>query len=72
MLHVYIYVGCVHLYMCRYWHASDSPIGLASWLSEKYHAWSDLHEVQGDLNKIFSYDEILDFIMIYWISGEEK
>ncbi|HTL07441.1 MAG TPA: epoxide hydrolase [Chitinophagaceae bacterium] len=45
---------------------SDSPIGLAAWLLEKFHAWSDCG---GDLNNSFSNDELLTNIMIYWLSN---
>ncbi len=45
---------------------SDSPIGLAGWMVEKFRAWSDC---QGDVEKRFSKDELLTHIMIYWVSG---
>ncbi|MBY0013685.1 epoxide hydrolase family protein [Paenibacillus typhae] len=45
---------------------SDSPAGLAGWLIEKFHAWSDCN---GDLRKSFSEDELLTNIMIYWVTN---
>jgi len=45
---------------------SDSPIGLASWVIEKWYGWSD-HD--GDLEKVFTKDELLTNIMIYWVTN---
>ena len=45
---------------------SDSPVGLAGWIIEKYRAWSDCN---GDLRQIFSMDELLTNIMIYWVTN---
>jgi len=45
---------------------SDSPVGLASWIVEKWHGWSD-HD--GDLEKVFSKDELLTNVMIYWVTN---
>ncbi len=45
---------------------SDSPVGLASWIVEKFRAWSDC---QGDLEQSFSKDELLTNIMIYWVTN---
>jgi pimeloyl-ACP methyl ester carboxylesterase len=45
---------------------NDSPAGLAAWITEKFHAWSDC---QGDLESRFSKDELLTNIMIYWVTG---
>lgn len=44
---------------------NDSPVGLASWLIEKFRAWSDC---DGDLERRFSKDEMLTHIMIYWVT----
>jgi microsomal epoxide hydrolase len=41
----------------------DSPIGLAAWLVDKFHAWSDCH---GDIETRFTKDELLTNAMIYW------
>jgi microsomal epoxide hydrolase len=45
---------------------SDSPVGLAAWIVEKFRAWSDCG---GDLDSRFSMDELLTNIMIYWVTG---
>ncbi|WP_010235030.1 epoxide hydrolase family protein [Clostridium arbusti] len=45
---------------------SDSPIGLAAWIIEKFRAWSDCN---GDLQQRFSKDELLTNIMIYWVTN---
>jgi len=42
---------------------ADSPAGLASWIVEKFHAWSD-HD--GDLLRVFPAEMLLDTLMIYW------
>jgi pimeloyl-ACP methyl ester carboxylesterase len=45
---------------------SDSPVGLASWIVEKWHGWSD-HA--GDIEKVHTKDELLTNVMIYWITN---
>ena len=45
---------------------SDSPVGLASWIIEKWYGWGD-HD--GDLEKVFTKDELLTNIMIYWVTN---
>jgi len=45
---------------------TDSPVGLASWIIEKYRAWSDC---RGDIESRFTKDELLTNIMLYWITG---
>lgn len=45
---------------------SDSPVGLAAWISEQFRAWTDC---DGDLEGILSLDTILTDISIYWFSG---
>jgi microsomal epoxide hydrolase len=45
---------------------SDSPIGLASWILDKWQAWSD-HD--GDLEKVYTKDELLTNITIYWVTN---
>jgi pimeloyl-ACP methyl ester carboxylesterase len=42
---------------------NDSPAGLAAWIVEKYRAWSDCG---GDVERVFSKDELLTNITIYW------
>ncbi|WP_416411218.1 epoxide hydrolase family protein [Pantoea sp. App145] len=45
---------------------NDSPVGLASWIMEKFRSWGDC---QGDLFNRFSKDELLNNIMLYWLTG---
>jgi microsomal epoxide hydrolase len=45
---------------------SDSPVGLASWIIDKWHSWSD-HD--GDLEKVYTKDELLTNIMMYWVTN---
>ena len=45
---------------------ADSPVGLASWIVEKFQAWSDCG---GDPLSRFSMDTLLDNIMVYWLTG---
>ena len=44
---------------------NDSPTGLATWIIDKFWAWSD-HG--GDLQRSFTKDELLTNIMIYWVT----
>ena len=45
---------------------TDSPAGLAAWIIEKFHAWSDC---AGDLESVFTKDELLANISLYWFTG---
>jgi pimeloyl-ACP methyl ester carboxylesterase len=45
---------------------SDSPLGLAGWLVEKFQAWSDC---AGDPSNVLSRDELITNIMIYWCTN---
>jgi pimeloyl-ACP methyl ester carboxylesterase len=45
---------------------SDSPLGLASWIVDKWHSWSD-HD--GDLEQVYTKDELLTNIMFYWVTN---
>ena len=45
---------------------TDSPVGLAAWIAEKFQAWSDC---KGDPRSRFSMDLLLDNIMVYWLTG---
>ncbi len=45
---------------------ADSPVGLASWIVEKFHAWTD-HG--GDLLEVFPADALIDNLMVYWATG---
>jgi pimeloyl-ACP methyl ester carboxylesterase len=44
---------------------NDSPVGLAAWIVEKFHNWSDSH---GDIERCFTKDELLTNITIYWVT----
>lgn len=44
---------------------TDSPVGLAGWITEKFHGWSAPKADEPP----FSMDELLTNIMIYWITG---
>lgn len=44
----------------------DSPIGQAAWILEKFHAWADC---QGHPENSFSRHELLDNVMMYWLTG---
>ena len=45
---------------------SDSPVGLAGWIVEKWKVWSDCGD---DIESCFSKDELLTNVMIYWVTG---
>lgn len=45
---------------------SDSPVGLAAWIIEKFRSWSDCN---GDLQNSYSMDELITNVMIYWLSN---
>ena len=45
---------------------TDSPAGLAAWITEKLRSWSDCG---GDVERSFTKDEILTNVMIYWLTG---
>jgi pimeloyl-ACP methyl ester carboxylesterase len=42
---------------------NDSPVGLAAWIVEKFHAWCDCG---GNIESHFTKDELLTNIMVYW------
>ncbi|QBD74617.1 epoxide hydrolase [Ktedonosporobacter rubrisoli] len=44
---------------------NDSPVGLAGWIVEKFQSLSDC---DGELERSFSKDELLNNIMIYWVT----
>jgi pimeloyl-ACP methyl ester carboxylesterase len=43
-----------------------SPAGLAAWIVEKFRTWSDC---DGDIERSFSKDHLLENIMLYWVTG---
>jgi microsomal epoxide hydrolase len=45
---------------------TDSPVGLAAWIVEKFRAWSDCG---GDLESVFTKDQLLANIGLYWFTG---
>ena len=45
---------------------TDSPAGLAGWITEKWRTWSDC---AGEIERRFSKDEILTNLSIYWFTG---
>ena len=45
---------------------TDSPVGLAAWIVEKFRKWSDCG---GDVERRFSKDVLLTNVMLYWVTG---
>jgi len=43
---------------------NDSPLGLAGWILEKFHAWCDIRE-----GMPISTDRLIDNLMFYWLTG---
>jgi pimeloyl-ACP methyl ester carboxylesterase len=44
---------------------TDSPVGLAAWILEKFRSWSDC---DGEIERAFTRDELLTNISIYWFT----
>jgi pimeloyl-ACP methyl ester carboxylesterase len=44
---------------------TDSPVGLAAWIAEKFHGWS----APGPQGPPFTMEQILTDVMIYWVTG---
>ena len=44
---------------------TDSPVGHAAWIYEKFHAWTDN---DGDPEDALTCDEMLDVITLYWLT----
>lgn len=44
----------------------DSPVGQAAWIVEKFYQWMDC---DGHPENILTRDELLDNIMMYWLTG---
>ena len=42
---------------------NDSPAGLAAWIVEKFHTWSD------DFDTAFTFDQLLTTVMLYWTTA---
>ena len=45
---------------------TDSPVGLAAWIVEKFRSWSDCG---GDIERRFTKDEVLTNVTLYWVTG---
>lgn len=45
---------------------SDSPAGLAAWVVEKLHRWTDCG---GDIESVFTRDDILTWVTAHWVTG---
>lgn len=51
---------------------NDSPVGLVAYLLEKYTTYTNRNwksRVDGGLKEKYSYTDLLDNIMIYWLGG---
>ncbi len=66
--------GYVHLQRTKPQTASfaltDSPVGLAAWILEKWWRWSDIDDEHGNrvLARRYTLDELITTIMIYWVT----
>jgi pimeloyl-ACP methyl ester carboxylesterase len=45
---------------------TDSPVGQAAWILEKFHAWTDC---DGDPAAALGIDRLLDDVSVYWFTG---
>ena len=45
---------------------TDSPVGQMAWIVEKFHGWADC---DGHPENIFSKDQLLDNVMLYWLTA---
>jgi pimeloyl-ACP methyl ester carboxylesterase len=45
---------------------SDSPVGLAAWILDRWRDWSDC---DGDLERRFTKEQLLTTVMLYWVTG---
>lgn len=45
---------------------ADSPLGLASWILEKFRSWSDCG---GEVERVFPLEALADNLMVYWVSN---
>jgi len=49
---------------------NDSPTGVAAWIIEKFHGWTDMPQgADGYLDNHFTKDELLTNIAIYWFTN---
>ena len=45
----------------------DSPLGVAAWILERFHEWSDL--TTGTVEEVYGYDRLLTNVMIYLVTN---
>jgi pimeloyl-ACP methyl ester carboxylesterase len=45
---------------------SDSPAGMASWIIEKFHRWSELED--GDIESVYELDDLCTLLSVYWFT----
>jgi microsomal epoxide hydrolase len=45
---------------------TDSPAGLAAWIAEKFHTWTDC---EGEIERAVDRDRLLANISFYWFTG---
>lgn len=49
---------------------TDSPMGLAAWILEKFHGWTvGVSDPPKPVDPPFDLDKLLDNVMLYWING---
>lgn len=48
---------------------SDSPVGLAAWIYAMFQDVGGSHDQHGDAEAVFTLDEMVDAVMMYWIPG---
>jgi pimeloyl-ACP methyl ester carboxylesterase len=46
---------------------SDSPAGMASWIVEKFHGWSELKD--GKIESVYSLDDLCTLLSVYWFTN---
>jgi len=63
--------GYAHLHATRpqtlSYALTDSPVGLAAWIAEKFRNWSDCN---GDVERAFGFDTLLTDILLYWFGDD--
>ncbi|MBW4716828.1 epoxide hydrolase 1 [Saccharothrix sp. SC076] len=45
---------------------TDSPVGMLAWILQRWRSWSDNG---GDIERVFTKDELLTHAMIYWVNN---
>jgi microsomal epoxide hydrolase len=45
---------------------TDSPVGLAAWIVEKFHTWTD---GDGDIERAIGFDSLLANVTLYWATA---